>query len=377
MQVLKSLYIVPLLLGLLACGSRDKTPRDDLVVEYSSDKPDKYANCSLWLSEGDSLRFNTPEHLVLGYPKWLRKGSSGTIFIGSTGQPAMAFSPTGDFLWSVGDLGHGPGEYASNYIFDVDPDDVLYVYDMMYMRIHVFRDGKEYLRSGDVSSWGGDSYFVAAGNDQFFVLNDEYELPDQHLYAVAKSTLNGDILETWGKIPDIARLQATLIGGGIALDIARGLVYHGYMAAPRIYKSTLEGQIIGVLDNEPDYFIHPDLGELDRRLESVNASQLTRTVNAYAMTVSWVRSFHVTNEGVVFQQILEKLNRGSDPLGLYLEVWDAEGYRMASQVPTSDELMYADNRSLYYRLEIEDDKENYGMIVQEYEMKCSQDFKAD
>ena len=96
--------------------SDDVSESDSVVVHFGT-SIDKYAGCSFETVFRDSIHFNTPPALPIGYLKAIERDVLGNFVVGSLGQHIMIFDPNGSFLWSVGRFGMGPGEYSNNYIF--------------------------------------------------------------------------------------------------------------------------------------------------------------------------------------------------------------------------------------------------------------------
>ena len=47
-----------------------------------------------------------------------------------------------------------------------------------------------------------------------------------------------------------------------------------------------------------------------------------------------------------------------------------DGYKVANEVATTDELLYADEDKLYFRLDIEEEQDKYGVVTYDYAVVC-------
>ncbi len=265
----------------------------------------------------------------------------------------------GSFLWSVGHFGSGPGEYSSNYVIDTDPEGTLYVIDKMVNKIHQYAHSKDYVRSADLPLKSTVRNIAAAGNSLIFMLNEDYRMQEIQPFAMLRFDLTDNSQRIWGKIDEIALLQSFIKGGGVSIDPVRRLVYYGYMGDHRIYKTSFDGIPIDTFDIRPDYFIDSDRNQLLGYLDTQDPSDFSQSVNGYAVDVSWVTALTTSPSGIVYHQILRKLDQ--DPVEWYLEVWNQSGQKVGSQIDTPEELLYADDESLYFRIGIEDPEERYGV----------------
>ena len=328
------------------------------------------ADCSVGLAFTDSIRFDTPPELPIGYLTMVRKDAVGNFVVGGLGQHVLVFDSLGSYLWSAGRFGGGPGEYSSNYVMDVDARGSLYVIDVLKQRIHEFANSKEHVRTSSLPQLSSMRNVAAGGPDEIVIINKDYSLRQEHPYAALRYSMTEGVIGTWGQMADIVLLQSYLDGGGVAIDVVRNAVYYGYMGDHRVFKTTLDGTTVRVFDEKPAYFIEADADRLVEFVDTVDRSELARTINSYAVRVSWVTALVTTSQGLVYQQVVKRLARGDDPLEMYLEVWSAEGVKLASEVATPHELLYGDNTGVYFMIDIEEATEKYGVAKYAVNITC-------
>ncbi len=368
------IFCVLILLVDFGCNKKNHEEVHSAVISgvnivHSNSMPDKHDECNIVYSLSDSVFFNAPSAFSIGYPTGLRRDARGNYLVGGLGCPVLVFDSTGNFMHPIGAFGVGPGEYSSNYKFDLGREDSIYVIDVINRNILMFDQSGQFNQSNSFPKTQVRKF--DAGEDGYiYILNDNAFGGEDESYAVARFTQTGRLDRVWGRLPGFALLQAHLEGGGIAVDVNRNAVFFGYMGSPLIYKTTLDGRPLAIFDIQPDYFIHPD-DDVLRELATRPISERPRAINRYASSVSWVTALFATKNGFVFQQILEKLSRGNEPLGLYLEVWDADGYKLASKLKTPDALLFADQRYLYFLNDIDTPDERFGVYLYTYANTCT------
>ncbi len=102
--------------------------------------------CVVGRDERSTRRFGG-EHLVR--PTGIAVDSErGRVYVVDTGaHSVVAFDFAGNYLWTLGQRGEGPGEFNFPLDADVGPDGNLYVLDAMNARVQVFDADGGYLRS--------------------------------------------------------------------------------------------------------------------------------------------------------------------------------------------------------------------------------------
>ncbi|MXX96432.1 MAG: 6-bladed beta-propeller [Rhodothermaceae bacterium] len=367
---------VAVILFLVLASCRENNPRNksarvngdsDSQVTFEEREFSTYENCSFELTFRDSILFDTPSELPIGYLSMVSQDASNNFVVGGLGQHVLVFDSLGSFLWSAGQFGGGPGEYSSNYVFDTDPNGTLYIVDNVTRRIHQYADSKEYVRSAALPHKSSIRNISAFGENHIFLLNEDYRLRDLQPYSILRFSLAEERFITWGKIDAISILQTFLQGGGVSIDPNRKKIYYGYMGDYLIHSATFDGTHIGVLNSKPKYFVK---AEKDLLLEyfDQDPSEFPQSVNGYSIGVSWVIALEVSSTGFIFQQILKKLDE--DPVEMYLEVWDADGRKVTSQVETPDELLHVDTNTLYFRIDLEEENDRYGVAKYTSSLIC-------
>ena len=343
------------------CGNRER--------ETGRSQPSSAAaECTLELSEPDSILFKPDFSHEISYVKEVGRLSDGRFVVASLNQPLLLFDQEGRFLQPVGGGGAGPAEYSTNYQFALGPDDGIYVIDAMQMRLVRFGPDLEY-RDTRVLDKSSVRSFTVDSDERIYILNEDVFGDETSAVVVYDTSLA--VVDRWGTLPPEALLQSHIEGGGLEIDESGRAVVYGYMTDPRLYVVTLSDKSLSTLDSTPDYFIEPSASSVSR-LRRIAPSDRAREINQYSATVSWVRSLHLTSNGYLFQQILER-PRGDNPLGLFLEVWDTRtGTKIATRVRYgSFDLLHADDQSLYFLRDISSDSGYYGLNVVDYTIQCN------
>lgn len=362
--------LVAVLLGAWGCGNPEPGAGSSQLASAA-------AACKVALAEPDSIFFKSDLSHQISYLKEVDRLRDGRFVVASLNQPLLVFDADGRFLNSIGSSGAGPAEYSTNYQFATGPDDEVYVVDAMQMRLVRFDSNREYRDTRVLDKSAIRSFDVDAGG-RVYILNEDAFGDETAAVLVYDTTLT--VVDRWGVLPPQALLQSHFEGGGFEIDAAGRRVVYGYMTDPAVTVVTLPEGRVQTLDSPPDYFIEPSLQEVDR-LRGTAPSERAREISRYSRTVSWVRSLHLTPGGYLFQQVLERLPAGDNPPGdnppgdnppgLYLEVWDTTtGTKIATRVPSANDLLYADDQSLYFLRDVSDGSEYYGLTVVDYTIEC-------
>ncbi len=232
---------------------------------------------------------------------------------------------------------------------------------------HQYAHSKKYVKSAELPHKASIRNMSALSENHIFLLNEDYRLRELQPYEVLRYNILEENFITWGKIDTIAILQTFLNGGGVSADPGRKRVYYGYMGDDRIYSTTIDGTQMSLLNNKPKYFIDSNKDQLLEYFDQ-DPSEFSQSVNGYSVGVSWVLSLEVSSTGFIYQQILKKLDQ--DPVEMYLEIWDADGYKVTSQLETPNELLHVGTNTLYFRIDIKDDDDRSGIAKYTSELIC-------
>jgi DNA-binding beta-propeller fold protein YncE len=131
----------------------------------------------------DERHFNKPADVAFG--------DNGTFFVadGYGNSRVVKFDKDGRFLLAWGKKGKGEGEFVIPHNVRLDSKGQVYVADRENDRVQVFDQNGKFIRQfGGFAPFG---LFVTPGDEMFAT--------DGRAHNVHRLTLNGKILETWGK----------------------------------------------------------------------------------------------------------------------------------------------------------------------------------
>ncbi|HEY7120377.1 MAG TPA: peptidyl-alpha-hydroxyglycine alpha-amidating lyase family protein [Tepidisphaeraceae bacterium] len=135
------------------------------------------------VSGEDDRHFNKPADIALG--------ENGTFFIadGYGNSRVVKFDKDGKFLLAWGKKGKGEGEFNLPHAVRIDSKGLVYVGDRENDRVQVFDQNGRFIRQ-----FGGFAPFGL-----FITPADELFVADGRKDEVHRMTLEGKILETWGR----------------------------------------------------------------------------------------------------------------------------------------------------------------------------------
>ena len=169
----------------------------------------------------DERHFNKPADIAFG--------DNGDFFIadGYGNSRVVKFDKNGKFLIAWGKKGKGEGEFNIPHAVRIDSKGLLYVGDRENDRVQVFDQHGKFIRQ-----FGGFAPFGL-----FITKDDELLVADGRANKVHRVTLEGKILETWGKRgPEAGNF---FLPHGITLA-ADGAVYVTEIDGKRIQKFVKE-----------------------------------------------------------------------------------------------------------------------------------------
>ncbi len=288
---------------------------------------------------------------ALTSPTRLRVSPEGHFIWSEWEPPLLVFDSEGRFLLSFGPSGSGPGELGSSEDFDIDSSGNIYVYDNANRRISVFDERYVFQRSYPVETDNLKRISVDSKGNLYRLREAWY---NGHFPAVVKHGPNGNKEAEWGEIPLSARIQASLVGGGIAVGEH---VFYGYISDHRIWKTSLNGDEIAVFESRPNYYV-----ESDGRI--LQEGEIPTSMIQYWRGLSRVKGLFLVDERrLVFQLVSTKVEGGYQTT---LEVWHTDGYKVSSgtRTPDSQFLFDADENFMYF---IGESEENQNQPIHVYE----------
>jgi DNA-binding beta-propeller fold protein YncE len=131
----------------------------------------------------DERHFNKPADIAFG--------ENGSVFVadGYGNSRVVKFDKDGKFVRAWGKKGKGEGEFNLPHAVRVDSKGLLYVGDRENDRVQVFdQDGKFVRQFGGFAPFG---LFITPGDELF--------VADGRAHRALRMTLEGKVLETWGK----------------------------------------------------------------------------------------------------------------------------------------------------------------------------------
>lgn len=286
----------------------------------------------------DHVRSIVPEltkQSGLVQPRRLRIDSRGHLIWAESSVPIPVFDSTGTFVTAFGNSGAGPGELATVDDFDLDSQGRIHVLDQGNKRVSVFGPDYEFVRSYSVNADNLKRMSLDA-EGRLYLLREAWY--NGHAPAVLKHDLNGAVLDAWGKIPDLARAQTSLLGGG--LEVHGDHVFYGYLTDHRIWQTDLSGGSVKILDEPPDYYKGGD--------RILQEGEPTTALISYWFSRSQMKGlFLVEANDLLFQLIQTRIDSGFRNT---LEVWHTDGHKLATGIDTPGNLFlfHADDKHLYF-----------------------------
>ncbi len=289
----------------------------------------------------------------MSWPRRLRVNSKGDFIWAESNPPVYVFDAEGRFLTTFGAAGQGPGELGSVDDFDLDARGNIYVFDVANRRVSVFDTAFKFTRSYAVETDNLKRIAIDSEGNLFRLREAWYNGP---FPAVAKHNSTGAVLIEWGNIPNSARIQSTLVGGGIEVD---DNVYYGYISDHRIWKTDLTGDLQTVFDSQPTYYKGSD----GRILEE---GEMPGAMIQYWRNLSRVKALSLVPSRQLLFQVIQ--TKESDRSRTTIEVWHTDGFKIASDVETPGMrfLFHADAEFLYFVGISEEDGRNPPILVYEY-----------
>ena len=340
---MSSCAIGPLLLVLLATGCVASDEKNSPETSSAGESPVAPYTAQVVLQPKEQARFVRLElttESVLELPRSLHLDKRG-VFWAHNSPPIIVFDPDGRFATTFGPQGNGPGEIGFVDALAVGQDGSSYVYDGNNRRVSIYDAKHEYVDSFPVEV---DRLKQIAVNNRGVV----YFLRENHYRggaAVLAYNSQGTLLHSWGEIPNTAKVQLNIPGGGIEVDDV-GNVYYGYISDHRIFKADSSGKLLSVFDAEPSYYKGPDENRL-QKWDGKDASLEMERVK-YFYGLSQMRGlFQVKRTPFLFQYFLTPDDK-ERRMKLSLELWHTDGFKIASDLKSPGELRFADERFLYF-----------------------------
>lgn len=333
-------------------GHSQDEPAESNIITFSPPKGKPNAG-SFSLVLADSIELHMPDGMApLGNVTKLVRHNNGHYLVQSIGQQVVVFDSLGTYLWRVGEMGQGPGEYSTNYSFAVDTTGVVYIFDRQTRRLLLF-DSLRVSRSEYPFTERSVKRFVASPGGLVYYFNDDIRAINPHTDAInhvpsiKMVAANGSSRADYGRHFDVVFLQAYHDGGGVSIDSKGECVYYCYLSDHRIYRVNVKDRSMAVFDDKPSYFLAPDTDEV-RRLFGESPSVRPRLLNQYSFDVSWVMGLEITKRGLIFQQIYRRARPESDGQARgFLEVWNNSGDKVAGAIPFSQQMLFADDDYVY------------------------------
>ena len=125
----------------------------------------------------------------------------GKMFLLDKRNSLMVFNTSGKFLYTIGKMGKGPGEYLELRDFDIDKNGNIYILD--FRKIHVFNNNGAFVKkfSFNLSKIRCNPFEFSVKKDgNFYVWGGTLELrnnPDGSFFQIYEMTEKGKIINTY------------------------------------------------------------------------------------------------------------------------------------------------------------------------------------
>lgn len=191
MNFTKTASIIGLLLLTMSCGKvADKEFGDPIVLDLTKDPVDMKLSDFVERVSHIYLE-NTSEALIGNIDKIVYNNERFYILDRSIAKKVLVFDSSGKFLFKIGALGGGPGEFVEVTSFTIDNrNDMLYVYDCTNLSISKFdKDGK-FIETIVVDFYAMNVEFH---NDRF-VYYTNYTESKKGPYNIIVTDMNGNVV---------------------------------------------------------------------------------------------------------------------------------------------------------------------------------------
>ena len=156
---------------------------DHVVIKFAPDGRVLMTLGERGVAGEDTRHFNKPADVAFG--------EGGTFFVadGYGNSRVVKFDKDGKFLLAWGKKGKGEGEFVIPHAVRLDSKGLVYVGDRENDRVQVFDQNGKFIRQ-----FGGFAPFGL-----FITPKDELFAADGRAHQVHRVTLEGKVIETWGK----------------------------------------------------------------------------------------------------------------------------------------------------------------------------------
>ena len=185
--------------------------------------------------------------------------SAGNILILDSGNSRIQkLSPEGGFLSSFGSRGQGPGEFNFPRSLDRDPEDNIYVLDVMNRRIQIFSSGGKIIKTlkfssllfGNLRLLNSGSMIVGGMILRRDLMDENKPLPK--LFKVIN--MEGKIESEFGEIRDYKNVNVNAFANTFSYDVDRdSYIYISFRTQNRIDKYSPQGALIWRMDRALNY----------------------------------------------------------------------------------------------------------------------------
>lgn len=150
MQIPRFVQIGLISIGLIACADEDPSRHSDATAVAGDPACEGSLGC-LHLTQHLLLGDIDGPGMIESEAGTAQMDSRGRFYVyAEFGQDFKVFSPSGEYLKTVGRAGGGPGEFLGLSFVRPGPEDSLHMVDLLNMRWSVFSPDHEYVRSAQL-----------------------------------------------------------------------------------------------------------------------------------------------------------------------------------------------------------------------------------
>ena len=192
MRFKKKLILIFLSLGWILLQSNNVNSINNRIEKFRGESHDLSVQLlfTLGTTDRESESFYNPGDVAIG--------ENGNIYVLDSGNSRIqCFSSKGEFLFSFGRYGQGPGELSKNAAtLEVLSDGNLYLIDNQQYRISVFSPKGDFIKSYKIRSWYDDIFLF---KDKYYLTS--FEISENHRPIHIASNLN-KIEKSFGSVVD-------------------------------------------------------------------------------------------------------------------------------------------------------------------------------
>tara|TARA_R110002124_G_scaffold134129_1_gene296763 strand:- start:14808 stop:15893 length:1086 start_codon:yes stop_codon:yes gene_type:complete len=259
----------------------------------------------------------------------------------------LKFDNKGVFINKIAPIGRGPTEFETLIDCNVT-DSYLVVFPFNEFRV-LFFNKSDLTFSHEFSLESNRSRRFTTIDDSLFITFNDVSYQESSKVLSLYDIEDGYFINSHIDNPEMAYVGNTSNGGGVIST--NGEIFYSFISYPGIWKYEIETGSIEYFDEKPDYFKSSEVHEL----EDLKIPNDHRYYRGYMFSKSRSEGIFLLGEDKIVQMIAtgnpwESGRFDSSKIRYFLEIWDTNGNKLASKIPTPEnsKIAFIKGSSIYF-----------------------------